>query len=962
MPNLVFLPWLRRGLAAAIVRPDQQGGSDPRTTFAVGVAVKSGAETLNANVSLPLVGPGDIAGLDPRVVVRTTPLRDDSNAEFKHFVAIEFDQADLPWRYTPAKEVAQRLHPWISLLVLKDDEWEAVAPEPGRKLPVARIINGNALPPIDLSWAWAHVQLHGTAAAGTPAAIEAAVQGQPGQFVARLLSPRFLRPQTRYTALLVPTYERGRRAGLGLPVDDPVADALAYAFTQGVGNVELPVYYQWQFQTGVVGSFKDLAALLKPEKAPPSLGRRNIDVSEPGFQLRSAAASGQTAMPIEGALQSIENAGVTQPLPSADFVSDLSLLVNKSTTFINGEAQILVTPPLYGRWHAPEPELGNTPPNPPNRPWFFQLNSNPLNRVGGGLGTQVVEESQQELMASAWAQFEGLEVVNSERRYMQFGREVLTRLFNRHLKTVIGSPDTFLQKIGGLSRWVLRGAGDITVHAELTQSNVGPDLLEPQWRRFSRPRGLVGRKQLRHLPGAIKLTPFTRLASGFKVAPQPPIPPGMVTPSRVGGSLVPANLSPPRITTLSGQGNDPMLFWGLLLFCVARKFLESGTEGRAWWWIVRVLRFGLGLIRMAAGMNAINLRLALRDGTLTGPMLRGAPKANFTPAVTQLPNPIPPAPVLGGTESSQVAEIRQAWADALDVLTGRVVQPTIRPVMNVPTATTFLANRLHPGVTLTARAAARVAFQNFTWAPVDSLEPVQAAPEFPQPMWVPLRDVSLDWILPGVDQVGTNTVGAVVTNQRFIEAYMVGLNHEMARTLLWNEYPTDQRGSYFRQFWDSRGVPASAGELRDITRLHEWTSTNLGTHSARTTPISLVLLVRAELIRRYPNIVVYALPAPPAGTFPPTTSGTEILPMFSGQLGGDIAFYGFPATVTPSFMFVLQEQPAEPRFGVDEEPPVTEEPAFHDPAAAAHAAALAQALFRRPMRVAIPGALFIPPS
>ena len=34
---------------------------------------------------------------------------------------------------------------------------------------------------------------------------------------------------------------------------------------------------------------------------------------------------------------------------------------------------------------------------------------------------------------------------------------------------------------------------------------------------------------------------------------------------------------------------------------------------------------------------------------------------------------------------------------------------------------------------------------------------------------------------------------------------MVGLNHEFARELLWREYPTDQRGSYFRQFWDVRG-------------------------------------------------------------------------------------------------------------------------------------------------------------
>ena len=45
------------------------------------------------------------------------------------------------------------------------------------------------------------------------------------------------------------------------------------------------------------------------------------------------------------------------------------------------------------------------------------------------------------------------------------------------------------------------------------------------------------------------------------------------------------------------------------------------------------------------------------------------------------------------------------------------------------------------------------------------------------------------------------------TNQEFIESYLVGLNHEFARELLWNEYPTDMQGSYFRQFWDVSVVP-----------------------------------------------------------------------------------------------------------------------------------------------------------
>ena len=60
---------------------------------------------------------------------------------------------------------------------------------------------------------------------------------------------------------------------------------------------------------------------------------------------------------------------------------------------------------------------------------------------------------------------------------------------------------------------------------------------------------------------------------------------------------------------------------------------------------------------------------------------------------------------------------------------------------------------------------------------------------------------------------------------------MVGLNDEMGRELLWRQFPTDQRGSYFRQFWDvgdaieSRCLEAAAQveeELLDITKLHTW--------------------------------------------------------------------------------------------------------------------------------------------
>ena len=51
------------------------------------------------------------------------------------------------------------------------------------------------------------------------------------------------------------------------------------------------------------------------------------------------------------------------------------------------------------------------------------------------------------------------------------------------------------------------------------------------------------------------------------------------------------------------------------------------------------------------------------------------------------------------------------------------------------------------------------------------------------------------------------TVSLLLTNQRFVEAYMVGLNHEMARELLWNQLPP---GVSVRNL--------GAHQLKDITR------------------------------------------------------------------------------------------------------------------------------------------------
>jgi len=118
---------------------------------------------------------------------------------------------------------------------------------------------------------------------------------------------------------------------------------------------------------------------------------------------------------------------------------------------------------------------------------------------------------------------------------------------------------------------------------------------------------------------------------------------------------------------------------------------------------------------------------------------------------------------------------------------------------------------------------------------------------------------------------------------------MVGLNHEMARELLWREYPTDQRGTYFRQFWDPSislererlrylaehpeisSLPSSVEEdivenHRDIKEIHTW-----GTKDALLTPLADIqreetesdrtfLMIKGELLRKYPDAAIYTIP------------------------------------------------------------------------------------------------------
>ena len=260
-------------------------------------------------------------------------------------------------------------------------------------------------------------------------------------------------------------------------------------------------------------------------------------------------------------------------------------------------------------------------------------------------------------------------------------------------------------------------------------------------------------------------------------------------------------------------------------------------------------------------------------------------------------------------EATLFAEFRAAAAAHLSKLVrrGSIGKTPFR----VPDLVT-LKGRLQP-VQLATRRGLRDAA-----VPVE--QQVLAHPQFPAPMSERLMELAPEFLLFGLEHVPPNSVTLVQPNSRFVEAFMIGLNHEMGRELLWREYPTDRRGSYFRFFWNRRG----SAQQEFMQPIHTWNSPLGRNPSAAGNPDQLVLLVRGELFRRYPNAVIYAAKATGAVTNPKLTT-QERYPLFRGSAPPDVAFFGFDLTAAvargtdpdPGWFFVIQQQPGEPDFGLD---------------------------------------------
>ncbi|MFJ8469573.1 hypothetical protein [Streptomyces swartbergensis] len=437
-----FLPWSRRGLSAAV--PGAPDGSPVPDRAKVHIeVVVGGAGTVSTKTALS--GPGEVIGLDPTVIVRTVPRPNSTNVEPNYLAAVEFDQPELPWLFTPTGvPPSGHLAPWLVLVVVRDRPEVTVSAPAGAVLPRLTIESGAAaeLPDLRESWAWAHVQLLDEDAGTTPGAVGAALADHPNRNVSRLVCPRRLEPNARWIAALVPAFDAGVDRGLGRT---PKGGDLQPAWATGADSVTLPAYYHWRFQTGPQGDFESLARRLKAYEAGARIGRVKMHVREGSpFPDRLPVGDPARFLDMDGALQApaIARSKADPKVPDSTLgqvpealrsglAKVTRVMADAADGVLDGQAPEdgeSIGPPVYAGAHIRRTSVADT-----DDTWFRELNTDPRPRVAAGLGAEVMRTYQEEVMEACWQQVGDVLAVEAALSRARLSLEAARRVRERHL-------------------------------------------------------------------------------------------------------------------------------------------------------------------------------------------------------------------------------------------------------------------------------------------------------------------------------------------------------------------------------------------------------------------------------------------------------------------------------------------------------------------------------------------------
>jgi hypothetical protein len=870
--ELTFLAWVRPELGSLITAPGG-GRAQAATPITLTETEPDGTSgrTQTQAVQFLIAGPADVVGLQPGAIVRRYPAPGTVDHESNRCPYVELADPTLPWRYTPAPTpTTASLHPWLVLLVGLEGSELVLTGEQVTIDPAAQADPQTLGAPASL-YRFAHVQDTG------------------GHRTTRLLSARPLLPGTDYLAVVVPAYD---------PSGNPC--------WSGAAAVTIPAYDYWRFHTAIpAGSFETLAARLQPGDAPASTGRATVNYPrlDPAPEIDVLGA----LVPRSPTGQVVED-----PLPDA-VRTDLAGLRLPTR---DPQGRPIVSLPRYGEaWNTVAPE---------QYAWGTQLNLDPRHRGMAGLGLAVAISAQEDLVDDVMANLGALHEARQRVRHLTLGLAASRSVWQRRIPS---DSTERLWLLGPAMNRLVTPVGSLADLATATDRTMATGTFSAAARRIL--RAGPARTALAAAPPS----PAAVIAAANRQPPPPPAGIDGVPLTRAGLSSLDAArkqvIAAGRVntSTLLAAADELAGQTATALQPAAKKIIgamqQANQAGKPVPWAP-----ALALLAAANGGVIAQLRdpggstavLSRGLSNLHVAVINAVAPAESMPAA--LPRPLPPNPIV----------VDPGQADLLGMLVSlsplQANDPTLQPV-GVDALAVGVAAAFDP-TGPDAPAATRVlATIPGAVDPAQPLAPPEPCVGLDRAAWSDLVQASAEWLLPGIGQLPEDSVIALESDPIFIDAYLTGLNTQLLGELRWRNIPTTTGCTPIRRFWGQADVTTGA-PTADIVGLTAWSPTSgLGDPGHRPPGVTgqeLVIVVRGELLLRYPTTLVYLVSAVPAGATAPNFDGdpddgaVRALPGFRGQLAPDVFFFGFPGVDVNALgqeWLVFEEPPAGYRFAND---------------------------------------------
>ncbi len=896
--NLTFKSW-QRAKVFDLAEKDPSG----RLKGKMQLTITDSTTGQNAadEVSFMLMAARDIGSLKQTAIKHMAPAPFAPDAETTKLVHIDLWESSLPWRYTPEKNI-DKMRPWLVLLVgtAKEIKIEGGIANVDPAVLLAHDLTNSHL--------WAHVQNDGTNEIG------------------RILSPRGLPPeggllpQNQYVAALVPAFNEDGN-------DMWTLTGATVKTNFGKKNV-LPAFFSWQFMTAEAGDFVTLAeALHLPEAG--DVGKAKLY-----YRRKDIPDLPDGPLEIRGAITSIQE--------EPDQQSDLDK-VKKDLDILNDNLEDTIGLPDYGSpWiTAPDDIPG----------WPKDINDDVRYRGIAGLGLWMGIEAQEALVDAAVQQAGALREAGQRMGNLALGLISSASLWNRHMPT---DKNERLRLLGPMMNRMLAAGGGIVLDKVTSHSPLTPAVFSSAAQRLLRDHSVQTRFISDANGGLNRAEALNEANQTEKLPEKSPIGlPHIDSVAAAMGLKTPEELFQIDTKLLSEIWKEVILF--VENFCTEYRMKRAELEE------AQIIPFRnerakaissklteLLQTRMAenhlpceGGMTLQKIAEAVPGGILAlfaGVLEDDAQKQEFYNKLwTEL------CKCMGTRPCEEMTGNNPLFHEGItcDDFIGSIAPPpmTDKKPVDLAQLSDLIFNVLDPrqkDAPARLRLCARM-------TGVDCTRLVR--PEFAVgldfPTWELLKKYDKEWLLPGVNGLEKDSVLALQTNTKFIDAFMLGINTQFMSEMRWRDLAVDRTCTPLRMFWGQLNYAHEQREA-DIEPLAEWAKTPadpLGSLShqtiapddaANTTGNRLVIVFRSDLFRRYPSTLVY-LVKPAEGddvdallTQIPVLEHTDadrpnkkfFGPVFVGIITPQITFFSFD--VSPDelekYWLVLDEPATELRF------------------------------------------------